>query len=446
VTHYETLGVSETATPIEIKHAYRRLAKKYHPDRNKKKGAEEKFKEIGLAYQVLGDPSRRQSYDWDLRQSRKTGAASGAASANSNAPPPPPPGFSSGAGARTGPPPPPPGSTSGAASQPMPPPPAMCAYRYLFFFRGVLVGGVAAAIVIGLALFFYVGCQTSPAKPAANPIPLGPPPEHQEKVTSAIPAMPEPPPIEPTPTIPDPTPAAPESTRTIEESTPVPPAPTSMPGESTSLPPESNPTELEPTAAPAPVQISGKWRGNFEFEGRMVWFSMTLEQDGNMITGVWRESRDHGIFSASIRGRIDASILTLVLRYDLTPRLVRNRRTVTTATYLSSKLSSGFLRGSWEARDGRGFWQAAWEGPLTENRDDQPRRESWRLRPERSERHPSADRWRGWYEIPERDSVHEHSHGWFPIPERNRSREPWRRIWQGYSDRNRQRSSPLPPS
>ena len=52
---YETLGVSESATQAEIKKAYRKLARKYHPDICKKPECEEKFKEINAAYEVLSD-------------------------------------------------------------------------------------------------------------------------------------------------------------------------------------------------------------------------------------------------------------------------------------------------------------------------------------------------------------------------------------------------------
>ncbi|MEA2049298.1 MAG: J domain-containing protein [Campylobacterota bacterium] len=60
---YETLGVSENATAQEIKKAYRTLAKKYHPDINKTAEAEEKFKEINAAYEVLGDDQKKSQYD-----------------------------------------------------------------------------------------------------------------------------------------------------------------------------------------------------------------------------------------------------------------------------------------------------------------------------------------------------------------------------------------------
>ncbi|WP_066159235.1 DnaJ C-terminal domain-containing protein [Aliarcobacter skirrowii] len=60
---YETLEVSENATAEEIKKAYRKLARKYHPDVNKDPKAEDKFKEINAAYEVLSDPQKKQQYD-----------------------------------------------------------------------------------------------------------------------------------------------------------------------------------------------------------------------------------------------------------------------------------------------------------------------------------------------------------------------------------------------
>ncbi len=61
--YYEVLGVAKSASLDQIKKAYRELALKYHPDRNKDKGAEEKFKEINEAYAVLGDEQKRKQYD-----------------------------------------------------------------------------------------------------------------------------------------------------------------------------------------------------------------------------------------------------------------------------------------------------------------------------------------------------------------------------------------------
>ena len=61
--YYAILGVERTASADDIKKAYRKLAQKHHPDVNKEKGAEEKFKEIAEAYQTLKDPEKRAAYD-----------------------------------------------------------------------------------------------------------------------------------------------------------------------------------------------------------------------------------------------------------------------------------------------------------------------------------------------------------------------------------------------
>src|ERR671927_1413910 len=71
-TLYDTLGVSKSASQDEIKKAYRKLARQYHPDKNPgDKAAEERFKEVQAAYDVLSDPEKRKQYD-------RLGSANGA--------------------------------------------------------------------------------------------------------------------------------------------------------------------------------------------------------------------------------------------------------------------------------------------------------------------------------------------------------------------------------
>ena len=82
--YYATLGVSKTATEKEIKQAFRKMARKYHPDVNPgDKSAETRFKEINEAYEVIGDPDKRKKYDelgsnWKMyEQAQRAGGGAG---------------------------------------------------------------------------------------------------------------------------------------------------------------------------------------------------------------------------------------------------------------------------------------------------------------------------------------------------------------------------------
>ena len=124
---YEVLGVSDTATPDEIKQAFRVLARQYHPDANPGDSkAEACFKEVSAAHDVLGDPIRKKGYDDEVKaeredqkrkekerqQRRKTAEAMDIGGMfNTSEPQPPPP-----------PPPPPPPKVAPPVPKPSPPP------------------------------------------------------------------------------------------------------------------------------------------------------------------------------------------------------------------------------------------------------------------------------------------------------------------------------------
>lgn len=73
--HYQTLDVKPSATQAEIKQAYRRLAKLFHPDSNHQSANHDKITQINAAYEILGDPQNRQSYDRELEYKSRLNSA-----------------------------------------------------------------------------------------------------------------------------------------------------------------------------------------------------------------------------------------------------------------------------------------------------------------------------------------------------------------------------------
>ena len=84
--YYDVLGVRKSASDEDIKKAFRKLAMEYHPDRNKREDAEELFKEVNEAYQVLSDPKKRTAYDQFGHSGVSGGAGRGFEGFESNRP------------------------------------------------------------------------------------------------------------------------------------------------------------------------------------------------------------------------------------------------------------------------------------------------------------------------------------------------------------------------
>lgn len=82
--YYKTLGIPKGSTDEDIKKAYRKLALKFHPDKNKSPGAEEKFKEVAEAYEVLSDKKKRELYDKYGEDGLKGRASNGTTNSSQN--------------------------------------------------------------------------------------------------------------------------------------------------------------------------------------------------------------------------------------------------------------------------------------------------------------------------------------------------------------------------
>jgi len=75
--YYKRLGITKGASDDDIKKAYRKLALKYHPDKNKEANAEEKFKEVAEAYEILSDPKKKEIFDKYGEEGLRAGAGGG---------------------------------------------------------------------------------------------------------------------------------------------------------------------------------------------------------------------------------------------------------------------------------------------------------------------------------------------------------------------------------
>jgi len=68
--HYKILNLPQNASEDDVKKSFRKLALKYHPDKNKEEGAIDNFRRVKLAHEILGDPVKRRNYDAEMRLNR----------------------------------------------------------------------------------------------------------------------------------------------------------------------------------------------------------------------------------------------------------------------------------------------------------------------------------------------------------------------------------------
>ena len=334
-THYQILAVKKKATAAEVKRAYRRLVKMAHPDVDKTSGAADRFMAIQEAYEVLSDPAKRAAYDVSLR-AKKTAPAGGAnpsagAPPRSTSPPSPPPSGAAGAGARqrsSGPPPKPP-----RPPQPAPPnwPLILVAVGRVLWARarpyaiGIAIGlGIAAIVSVASAMKALASLQTQDARSTAPP-PIAVAETSAPQIPSQVTA-----------------PGHRESPERGAEMAQIPPE------SDEKSPSETASEEVHPNEDPV-IDVTGDWKGSYDFEGFTIPFSMTLSEDRSRISGKSFEFDGDAHREAIMTGSTGVGRLVLAKRYISGGPGV---------CYTATEIAADAMSGRWDAMGYAGEWRA----------------------------------------------------------------------------------------